>query len=92
MTCHLWIKVAPLPFLVLPFHDFGQVRGTWDNLILWKMFLPVAGGWNWMIFTVLFVIPRRSLQALDLCVQLLEMGETALIVSDAKYCYGAQGR
>ncbi|KFQ08827.1 Peptidyl-prolyl cis-trans isomerase FKBP8, partial [Haliaeetus albicilla] len=33
-----------------------------------------------------------SLQALDLCVQLLEMGETALIVADAKYCYGAQGR
>ncbi|NXX99809.1 FKBP8 isomerase, partial [Centropus bengalensis] len=32
------------------------------------------------------------LQALDLCVQLLEMGEKALIVSDAKYCYGAQGR
>ncbi|NXI21156.1 FKBP8 isomerase, partial [Sterrhoptilus dennistouni] len=32
------------------------------------------------------------LQALDLCVQLLEMGETALIMSDAKYCYGAQGR
>ncbi|XP_074893999.1 peptidyl-prolyl cis-trans isomerase FKBP8 [Buteo buteo] len=32
------------------------------------------------------------LQALDLCVQLLEMGETALIVADAKYCYGAQGR
>ncbi|XP_064353712.1 peptidyl-prolyl cis-trans isomerase FKBP8 isoform X1 [Dromaius novaehollandiae] len=32
------------------------------------------------------------LQALDLCVQLLEMGETALIVSDAKYCYGSQGR
>ncbi|NWU50914.1 FKBP8 isomerase, partial [Dromas ardeola] len=32
------------------------------------------------------------LQALDLCVQLLEMRETALIVSDAKYCYGAQGR
>ncbi|XP_065604807.1 peptidyl-prolyl cis-trans isomerase FKBP8 [Cyrtonyx montezumae] len=32
------------------------------------------------------------LQALDLCVQLMEMGETALIVSDAKYCYGAQGR
>ncbi|OXB73131.1 UNVERIFIED_CONTAM: hypothetical protein H355_012056 [Colinus virginianus] len=32
------------------------------------------------------------LQALDLCVQLMEMGETALIMSDAKYCYGAQGR
>ncbi|KAF1507343.1 Peptidyl-prolyl cis-trans isomerase FKBP8, partial [Megadyptes antipodes antipodes] len=32
------------------------------------------------------------LQALDLCAQLLEMGETALIMSDAKYCYGAQGR
>ncbi|XP_019341692.2 peptidyl-prolyl cis-trans isomerase FKBP8 isoform X2 [Alligator mississippiensis] len=32
------------------------------------------------------------LQALDLCTQLLEMGETALITSDAKYCYGPQGR
>uniref|UniRef100_K7FXT1 peptidylprolyl isomerase n=1 Tax=Pelodiscus sinensis TaxID=13735 RepID=K7FXT1_PELSI len=32
------------------------------------------------------------MQALDLCAQLLEMGETALIVSDAKYCYGPQGR
>uniref|UniRef100_A0A8B9EQS5 peptidylprolyl isomerase n=1 Tax=Anser cygnoides TaxID=8845 RepID=A0A8B9EQS5_ANSCY len=32
------------------------------------------------------------LQALDLCVQLLEVGETALIVSDAKYCYGSHGR
>lgn len=32
------------------------------------------------------------LQALDLCVQLMEMGETALIQSDAKYCYGVQGR
>ncbi|NXA42721.1 FKBP8 isomerase, partial [Eudromia elegans] len=32
------------------------------------------------------------LQALDLCVQLLEIGETASIVSDAKYCYGSQGR
>uniref|UniRef100_A0A8C3BLU9 peptidylprolyl isomerase n=1 Tax=Cairina moschata TaxID=8855 RepID=A0A8C3BLU9_CAIMO len=32
------------------------------------------------------------LQALDLCVQLLELGETALIVSDAKYCYGSHGR
>lgn len=32
------------------------------------------------------------LQALDLCVQLLELGENALIVSDAKYCYGSHGR
>ncbi|XP_074834291.1 peptidyl-prolyl cis-trans isomerase FKBP8 [Carettochelys insculpta] len=32
------------------------------------------------------------MQALDLCVQLMEMGETALIMSDAKYCYGPQGR
>nr|XP_060641136.1 peptidyl-prolyl cis-trans isomerase FKBP8 [Anolis sagrei ordinatus]XP_060641137.1 peptidyl-prolyl cis-trans isomerase FKBP8 [Anolis sagrei ordinatus] len=32
------------------------------------------------------------MQALDLCVQLMEMGETALILSDAKYCYGPQGR
>ncbi|XP_043392019.1 peptidyl-prolyl cis-trans isomerase FKBP8 isoform X2 [Chelonia mydas] len=32
------------------------------------------------------------MQALDLCAQLLEMGETALIMSDAKYCFGPQGR
>ncbi|XP_019393900.1 PREDICTED: peptidyl-prolyl cis-trans isomerase FKBP8 [Crocodylus porosus] len=32
------------------------------------------------------------LQALDLCTQLLETGEMASIVSDAKYCYGPQGR
>ncbi|NXY92544.1 FKBP8 isomerase, partial [Alcedo cyanopectus] len=32
------------------------------------------------------------LQALDLCVQFVETGETALIVADAKYCYGVQGR
>ncbi|XP_067416887.1 peptidyl-prolyl cis-trans isomerase FKBP8 [Emydura macquarii macquarii] len=32
------------------------------------------------------------IQALDLCVQLMERGETALIMSDAKYCYGPQGR
>ncbi|KAJ6664248.1 hypothetical protein lerEdw1_008467 [Lerista edwardsae] len=32
------------------------------------------------------------IQALDLCVQLMEMGETGLILSDAKYCFGPQGR
>ncbi|XP_066491799.1 peptidyl-prolyl cis-trans isomerase FKBP8 [Tiliqua scincoides] len=32
------------------------------------------------------------IQALDLCVQLMEMGETGLILSDAKYCFGSQGR
>ncbi|XP_053152538.1 peptidyl-prolyl cis-trans isomerase FKBP8-like [Hemicordylus capensis] len=32
------------------------------------------------------------IQALDLSVQLMEMGETALITSDAKYCFGLQGR
>ncbi|CAI5798788.1 peptidyl-prolyl cis-trans isomerase FKBP8 [Podarcis lilfordi] len=32
------------------------------------------------------------IQALDLCIQLMEMGETALIISDAKYCFGRQGR
>ncbi|XP_015266773.1 PREDICTED: peptidyl-prolyl cis-trans isomerase FKBP8 [Gekko japonicus] len=32
------------------------------------------------------------IQALDLCVQLMEMGETALIQSDPKYCHGSQGR
>lgn len=31
-------------------------------------------------------------QALDLTVQLMEMGEKALIQADAKYAYGAQGR
>ncbi|XP_030073904.1 peptidyl-prolyl cis-trans isomerase FKBP8 [Microcaecilia unicolor] len=32
------------------------------------------------------------MQALDLCVQLMELGEKALIMSDAKYGYGKQGR
>ncbi|XP_029470286.1 peptidyl-prolyl cis-trans isomerase FKBP8 [Rhinatrema bivittatum] len=32
------------------------------------------------------------IQALDFCVQLMELGEKALIVSDAKYGYGKQGR
>ncbi|NP_001088346.1 FKBP prolyl isomerase 8 L homeolog isoform X1 [Xenopus laevis] len=32
------------------------------------------------------------IQALDLCVQLMEVGETSLIASDAKYCYGKEGR
>ncbi|XP_063003195.1 peptidyl-prolyl cis-trans isomerase FKBP8 [Elgaria multicarinata webbii] len=32
------------------------------------------------------------IQALDLCVQLMEMRETALVISDAKYCFGPQGR
>lgn len=31
-------------------------------------------------------------QALDLTVQLMETGEKALIHTDAKYAYGAQGR
>ncbi|XP_063146867.1 peptidyl-prolyl cis-trans isomerase FKBP8 [Candoia aspera] len=32
------------------------------------------------------------IQALDLCVQLMDMGEMALITSDGKYCFGPQGR
>ncbi|XP_042334060.1 peptidyl-prolyl cis-trans isomerase FKBP8 [Sceloporus undulatus] len=32
------------------------------------------------------------IQGLDLCVQLMEMGETALIILDAKYCYSPQGK
>ncbi|XP_043832264.1 peptidyl-prolyl cis-trans isomerase FKBP8 [Dromiciops gliroides] len=32
------------------------------------------------------------LQALDLSVQLMNVGETALIIADAKYCFGAHGR
>ncbi|XP_069505388.1 peptidyl-prolyl cis-trans isomerase FKBP8 isoform X2 [Ambystoma mexicanum] len=31
------------------------------------------------------------LQALDLCVQLMQLGERSLIVSDAKYAYGVHG-
>lgn len=50
-------------------------------------------GWETAPVPLQGSLPTVSfLQALDLCVQLLEMGETALIVSDAKYCYGAQGR
>lgn len=33
-----------------------------------------------------------SFQALDLTVQLMEMGEKALIQADAKYAYGTRGR
>ncbi|XP_072261141.1 peptidyl-prolyl cis-trans isomerase FKBP8 isoform X2 [Pyxicephalus adspersus] len=32
------------------------------------------------------------MQSMDLCVQLMELGETALVEADAKYCYGKQGR
>uniref|UniRef100_A0A8C5M5B1 peptidylprolyl isomerase n=1 Tax=Leptobrachium leishanense TaxID=445787 RepID=A0A8C5M5B1_9ANUR len=32
------------------------------------------------------------IQALDLCVQLMDLEETALIQSDAQYCYGTEGR
>ncbi|XP_075061372.1 peptidyl-prolyl cis-trans isomerase FKBP8 [Mixophyes fleayi] len=32
------------------------------------------------------------MQALDLCVQLMGIGETAIIAADAKYCYGKEGR
>ncbi|XP_074060842.1 peptidyl-prolyl cis-trans isomerase FKBP8 [Macrotis lagotis] len=32
------------------------------------------------------------LQALDLSVQLMNVGETALIIADGKYCYGSHGR
>ncbi|KAM9331455.1 peptidyl-prolyl cis-trans isomerase FKBP8 [Gastrophryne carolinensis] len=32
------------------------------------------------------------IQALDLCVQLMALGETAMIEADAKYCYGKEGR
>ncbi|XP_028906185.1 peptidyl-prolyl cis-trans isomerase FKBP8 isoform X2 [Ornithorhynchus anatinus] len=32
------------------------------------------------------------IQALDLCIQLMDVGETSLITSDSKYCYGPQGR
>ncbi|XP_044528245.1 peptidyl-prolyl cis-trans isomerase FKBP8 [Gracilinanus agilis] len=32
------------------------------------------------------------LQALDLSVQLMNVGETALIIADAKYCFGSHGR
>ena len=31
-------------------------------------------------------------QALDLAVQLMEMGEKALVEADAKYAYGSVGR
>ncbi|XP_063770805.1 peptidyl-prolyl cis-trans isomerase FKBP8 isoform X2 [Pseudophryne corroboree] len=32
------------------------------------------------------------MQAFDLCVLLMETGETAIIAADAKYCYGKEGR
>lgn len=32
------------------------------------------------------------LQALDLSVPLMDVGETAMVTADSKYCYGSQGR
>lgn len=32
------------------------------------------------------------LQALDLSVPLMDVGETAMVTADSKYCYGPQGR
>lgn len=31
-------------------------------------------------------------QALDLSVPLMDVGETAMVTADSKYCYGPQGR
>lgn len=44
------------------------------------------------IYQYLTAIGLFSFQALDLTVQLMEMGEKALIQADAKYAYGVQGR
>lgn len=92
MTSRLWIKVAPLPLLVLPPHDVGQFRGDLEQSGL-EEDVPAHGKKLELdnLYST-FCTSCCSLQALDLCVQLLEMGETALIMSEAKYCYGAQGR
>lgn len=49
---------------------------------------PVLTAVSFTLYTMRFF----SFQALDLTVQLMEMGELALIESDAKYAYGARGR
>lgn len=38
------------------------------------------------------VTPLAVLQALDLSVPLMHVGETAMVTADSKYCYGPQGR
>lgn len=38
------------------------------------------------------LVSRICFQAVDLTVQLMEMGEKAVIQTDAKYAYGALGR
>lgn len=37
-------------------------------------------------------VSRNCFQAVDLTVQLMEMGEKAIIQTDAKYAYGTLGR
>lgn len=45
-----------------------------------------------LIFKNVFIMFYCFSQALDLTVQLMEMGEKALIETKAKYAYGALGR
>lgn len=38
------------------------------------------------------LVTLAVLQALDLSVPLMDVGETAMVTADSKYCYGPQGR
>ena len=58
--------------------------------------MVVAAGW--VGTAVLHLDPLNSCcspprpQALDLSVPLMDVGETAMVTADSKYCYGPQGR
>lgn len=48
-------------------------------------------GWGHCTWTHLSLMCLHT-QALDLSVPLMEVGETAMVTADSKYCYGPQGR
>lgn len=48
-------------------------------------------GWGRYTWTHLSLVCLYT-QALDLSVPLMEVGETAMVTADSKYCYGSQGR
>lgn len=51
-------------------------------------------GWVWGAWgrAALLTSSAPPPQALDLSVPLMDVGETAMVTADSKYCYGPQGR
>lgn len=65
---------------------FKQFSINTDVVVIIRLGIASASHFSKFCFNMF------PIQALDLTVQLMEMGETALIHTEAKYAYGAQGR